>query len=156
MVMTLHSTWHSITAHFGAAVPMIASLVVIVGLIAKIIGKDDFAKNLTTPLHVISLLSIISILLACAGAVIDFPLRSFVVSPYLSTKVTLAVIAFFVYCGMYYTVASRKERVWEGASFGYIVFLAFFGALIIAMLGAIGGILATGHSVLEPLVKPFI
>ncbi len=155
-MITLYTPWHSIGAHFGVGVPVIASILAITGILAKLIGRNDFAEKLTFPLHALAFLSMIAITVAFAGALIDFPGLTFKVSPFFRTKVILAIIAFFVYAGMYYTVMLKKEEIWRSsAALTYLGALALIGIFLISSLGAIGGYLGKGHTVLIFVLKVF-
>jgi len=156
VLVTLYTPWHSITAHFGVAIPMIASMLVIIALISKFAGRDDFARKLTYPIKVFLLLSMVSIILACVGALIDFPASAFASSPLFSFKTTFAIITFFVYAGMYYTVTLKKEEIWNTKlSLAYVVALAVIGMFTVSTLGAVGGYLGKGHTVLEFVLRAF-
>jgi hypothetical protein len=153
--ISLHPVWHPLTAHFAIGLTMSVSGLIIVGLIARLIGKRDFAEHwLTKPIHVASLLSIWAIIIVGATAMIDFPASAFAASAWFRFKTTMAIASFFIYLGIYYTVASRGEKMWsDNASLAYTVILALLGAFAITLLGAAGGYLTYGHSVMEPLLK---
>lgn len=155
-MVTLHSTWHIILAHSAVALPLCASLLVIIGLIAKTINEEDLAIKLTYPIQLFLLLTIIFIVLAFTGAMIDFPSASFVASPVFSAKTTLAIVTFFIYIGLYYLVALKKEAIWkERLALWYTVVLSIGGGICISLLGGIGGHLAKGHTVMEPVLHAF-
>ncbi len=155
-MITLYTPWHSIGAHFGVGIPVFASVLALTGILGKVFGKDEFAKKLTLPLHAFAFLSMIVITIAFAGALIDFPGLTFKVSPFFRTKVILAIIAFFVYAGMYYTVMLKKEDIWKsGGALTYLGILALIGLFLISSLGAIGGYLGKGHTVLIFVLKFF-
>ncbi len=155
-LVTLYTPWHSITAHFGVAIPVTASILVIIALIAKLCGREDFARRLTYPIRVFLLLSMISLVLACAGALIDFPASAFASSPLFSFKTTFAIITFFVYAGMYYTVTLKDEEIWNTKlCLAYLIVLAVVGLFTVSTLGAVGGYLGKGHTVLEFVLRAF-
>ncbi|MDO9565731.1 MAG: hypothetical protein Q7J15_03195 [Candidatus Desulfaltia sp.] len=152
-MVTLHSTWHIILAHSAVALPLWASLLVIIGLIAKISDKEDFAVKLTYPIQIFLLLAIITIVLAFTGAMIDFPTASFAASPVFSAKISLVIAVFFIYMGLYYLVSLKKEKIWkENLSLCYAVLLSIGGGLCVSLLGGTGGHLAKGYTVMEPLL----
>ena len=154
MPVSFHPAWHPISAHFAVGFTVGTSLLVIIGLIARLLGYRDFARKLTAPIHVASLLSLITLVLVVAGALVDFPSSTFAASPWFKLKTHLAVIAFAVYAGLYTTVMLKRERIWDSpALLAYVVVLALLGSGVISVLGAAGGYLAYGHSVLEPLLK---
>jgi len=155
MPISLHPVWHPIAAHFAVGLTMTVSLLVIVGLIARIIGKREFAEHwLTKPIHVLSLLSVWAIIIVGASAMVDFPASAFAASAWFRFKTTFAIAAFFTYLGIYYAVMARKEKVWsDNATLTYTVILALIGAFLVTALGAAGGYLSQGHSVMEPLLK---
>ena len=152
-MVTLHSTWHIILAHSAVAIPLWTSLLVIIGLVAEISGNEKFAIKLTFPIRIFVLFSIIAIVLAFTGALIDFPAASFAAAPLFSLKTSLGIVAFFIYIGLYYLVSLKKEDVWKnGLSLGYATFLSVGGGICISLLGGIGGRLAAGHTVMEPIL----
>ncbi|GEM_PF-1838613 len=154
MPITLHPAWHPIMAHFAVGFSMGASLLVMVGLAAILFNNNGFAKRLTYPLSIMLLLSLISLAITGASAMIDFPAATFAASPWFKFKTTFEILAFFVYMGMYYTVLLKNEGLWEDkTSLTYMIVLAAIGAFTISVLGAAGGYLAVGHSVLEPLLE---
>ncbi len=155
-MVTLYTPWHSITAHFGVAIPTFASVLVLVALVSKLAGREEFAKRMTYPINVFSLLSMVSIVLACAGALIDFPASTFTASPFFGFKTILAIVTFFVYAGLYYTVTLKKEDIWSsGPSLAYVTILAILGFFTVSTLGAIGGYLSKGHTVLDFVLRSF-
>jgi len=144
------------SSHFAVGFAMGASLLVIIGLIAKLIGKRDFAEKLSYPVHVMSLLSLFALILACASAVIDFPTATFAASPWFRFKTTMAILSFFIYAAMYYVFMLKRQEVWtDNAATAYVVVLAIVGGLTISLLGAAGGYMVQGHSVLDFLLKAF-
>lgn len=152
-MVTLHSTWHIIFAHAAVALPLLASLLVIIGLIAKIKNKEELAVKLTYPIQIFLLLAIIAIVLTFAGAMIDFPSASFAASPIFSTKTSLAIAVFFIYLGLYYLIALKKEAIWKDTlGLSYAVISSIGGGICISLLGAAGGHLAKGHTVMQPLL----
>lgn len=155
MPISLHPSWHPIAAHFAVGLAMAASLLAIVGLIARIAGRKEFAEKwLTKPLHVTALLTLWALILVGVSVMADFPASAFAASAWFRFKTTLAIASFFIYMGMYYTMVIRGERVWsDNASLAYLAVLAAIGAFTITVLGAAGGYLSQGHSVMEPLLK---
>jgi len=152
-MVTLHSTWHIILAHSAIAFPLGASLLVIAGLVAKINDQEEFAVKLTYPIQIVLLLAVIAIVLAFTGAMIDFPSASFAASPVFSAKTSMAIAAFFIYIGLYYLIALKKERLWQdNSSLVYAVLLSIGGGICVSLLGGTGGHLAKGHTVMEPLL----
>ena len=154
MPVTLHPTWHPLFVHVAIGFTLGASLLVIVGAIAKGIGYKEFTLRLTYPLHVLLLLSIIFLVLAAGSALMDFPASAFAASPWFKFKTIISIITFFIYSGMYLLVALRAEDIWGSpASLAYMVVLAIAGGFLVFVLGAAGGYMAYGHSVLESVLK---
>ncbi len=152
-MVTLHSTWHIILAHSAVALPLWASLLVIIGLIARLNNKEAFAVKLTYPIQIFLLLAVITIVLAVTGAMIDFPSASFAASPIFNAKTNLAIAVFFVYLGLYYLISLKKEGIWtDNMGLSYAVFLSIGGGICVSLLGATGGHLAKGHTVMAPLL----
>ncbi len=155
-MVTLYTPYHSMTAHFGAAFPFVTSAIIILAVIYKSIGREDLTKKLTFPIRVMLLISLLSIMLACAGALIDFPPSAFIASPFFSLKTTFAIITFFIYTGLYYTFKLKEESIWESQiGIIYVAVLALAGMFTVSVLGAIGGYLGKGHTVLEFVLKFF-
>jgi len=154
MIRSIISTWHIMAAHFAASIPLFASILIIVGVIAKILKYNDFAIKLTKPIHTVLIFSLISILLACAGALIDFPPGTFIASPFFRIKTILAVTVFSIYSVIYFMFLIREEEIWtRNISLGYTLILSIIGGALIILLGSIGGLLSTGHTVLEGILK---
>jgi len=153
-MVTLHSTWHIILAHSAVALPLWASLLVVIGLIARLNDKEEFAVKLTYPIQIFVLLSVITIVLAFTGAMIDFPSASFAASPIFNAKTNLAIAVFFIYMGLYYLISLKKEGIWkDNMGLSYAVLLSIGGAICISLLGSTGGHLAKGHTVMKPLLQ---
>ena len=125
------------------------------GLIARTAGRKEFAEKWPTkPLHVTALLTLWALILVGVSVMADFPASAFAASAWFRFKTTLAIASFFIYMGIYYTMVARGEKVWsDNASLAYLVILAVIGAFTITVLGAAGGYLSQGHSVMEPLLK---
>ncbi|MEA1967744.1 MAG: hypothetical protein U9N77_05955 [Thermodesulfobacteriota bacterium] len=152
-MVTLHSTWHIILAHAAVALPLCASLLVIIGLIARIRNKEELAVKLTYPIRIFLLLAVIAIVLAFTGAMIDFPSASFAASPVFNAKTSLAIAVFFIYIGLYYLISLKKEAIWKDTQgLSYAVILSIGGGICVSLLGAAGGHLAKGHTIMEPLL----
>ena len=154
MPLSLHPTWHPMLVHFAVGSTLASSLLVIIGLVAKYSGYKDITRKLTFPLHLALLFSLITLVLACASALMDFPASTFAASSWFRFKTMVSIATFFVYSGMYLLVALRKENVWENnACLAYLVILALLGGGLVTTLSAAGGYLEYGHSVLEPVLK---
>ncbi len=154
MPVTFHQAWHLITAHFAVGLTLATTLLVIIGFIARVIGYRDFARKLAYPIHVTALLSLIALVLVVLGALADFPAASFAASPWFKLKMEFAVTVFAVHAGLYMTVMLSGERIWDSPPMlAYTLILALLGGFMIMVLGAAGGYLAYGHSVLEPLLR---
>ncbi len=153
MPVTLYPGWHAISAHFAVGFTVGTSILVVVGLLARLLGYREFAAKLTAPLHAMLLLALVSFTLACATVLADFPAATLAASPWFRFKALVAVVAFFTYTGMYMLVALRRERVWENTLLlAYTTALALLGGFLVAVLGAAGGMLSSGHTVLKPVL----
>jgi cation transport ATPase len=154
MPISLHPTWHPMMVHMAVGFTLGSSLLIIIGAIAEGLKYRDFAVKLTYPIHVMLLLAIISLVAAAASALADFPAATFSASPWFKFKTIVTIIVFFIYSGMYLLVALVTDRIWRSkAALSYMVVLAIVGAFLVASLGAAGGYMEYGHSVLEPLLR---
>lgn len=154
MPISLHPTWHPMLAHFAVGFTMGTSILVVIGFIARLLGFKEFPKKLTYPLHVLALLSLISLVIVSASTLMDFPAASFAASPWFKLKTSFAILTFFVYTGVYTMVMLRRDRIWENPmNLAFMVALAVVGGFTVSVLGAAGGYLEYGHSILEPVLR---
>jgi len=142
------------TAHFAASIPLIATLLILIGFIARILGYREFARSLTKPIHYILILSLLSLLIASASTLIDFPGGTFIASPFFRMKTILAVAVFPIYSVTYFMCLVRGVDIWDKwGSLIYTLLLSLVGGGMIIILGSIGGYLSTGHTILEPILR---
>ncbi|MDK2372888.1 MAG: hypothetical protein QI197_05870 [Candidatus Korarchaeota archaeon] len=154
MSLVIHSAWHSMSSHFAVGFAAGSSLLIVVGLVAELMNKRELSSKLSYPIHVMSFLSLLSILVTCAAAITDFPTGTFVASPWFRFKTTLAIVSFFVYTAIYYMFSVMGREIWKDrVALTYAVILAILGGFTVSLLGAAGGYMAQGHSVLEFLLR---
>ena len=154
MIKSIISTWHIMAAHFAASIPLFTSLLIVIGVISEILGYEKFSRDLTRPIHILSILSLLSLLIASAATLIDFPGGTFIASPFFRFKTLLAVTVFPIYSVIYFMFLVKGESIWDSKfSITYTLILCLIGGGVITILGSIGGYLSTGHTVLEAILK---